>query len=316
MTRPQTEIALEVAGLHKSYRGVPAVAGVDLSVRRGEIVGLIGPDGAGKTTTMRIVLGLLRPDSGTVTVLAEAAAARPRALKEKLGYMPQRFSLYPDLTVAENMRFFADLYLVPPDERATRERELLAFSRLEPFRGRRAGALSGGMKQKLALSCNLIHTPELLILDEPTTGVDPVSRQEFWAHLKRLSGEGLAILVSTPYMDEAELCDRVLLMHHGRVVAHGTPSELTAAYPHRLLSVCAEDTAAVARQVRALEMPGLEVLRFGDKLHVVHEAADSGRLSMQLASLGLEAEVIPPSIEDVFVALAGAGGGLAPEATS
>ena len=157
--------------------------------------------------------------------------------REHLGYMPQRFSLYPDLTVAENLRFFADLFGVPAAERARREAELMEFSRLGPFRERRAGQLSGGMKQKLALSCTLIHTPEVLVLDEPTTGVDPVSRREFWRILRELAGRGLALLVSTPYMDEAGLCDDVVLMHEGRAIARGTPDEVAAAFPRRLLEV-------------------------------------------------------------------------------
>ncbi|MGD8394932.1 MAG: ABC transporter ATP-binding protein [Candidatus Eiseniibacteriota bacterium] len=305
---PTSEVTLAVSGLHKSYGDNRAVAGIDLAVHRGEIVGLIGPDGAGKTTTMRMVLGLVRPDAGTVRILGEDAVTRPRALKDRLGYMPQRFSLYPDLTVAENLRFFADLYLVPPAERDRREDELLAFSHLDAFRDRRAGALSGGMKQKLALSCNLVHTPELLVLDEPTTGVDPVSRQEFWTHLKQLADDGMALLVSTPYMDEAERCHRVLLVHGGRVVARGTPAELTRAYPNRLLEIRTDHVAAVARQLRELDLPGLEVLRFGDSLHVVHDAAQAEALNSALADRGLIATGIAPSIEDVFVALAGTAG--------
>jgi len=293
--------ALHIAGLRRRYGTTEAVAGLDLDVARGEIVGLIGPDGAGKTTTMRIVLGLLRPDAGEVVVLGQAVTGDLRALKNRLGYMPQRFSLYPDLTVAENLRFFADMYLVPPVERIRREAELMEFSRLGPFRDRRAGALSGGMKQKLALSCNLVHRPELLILDEPTTGVDPVSRQEFWRSLRDFAGEGLAILVSTPYMDEAELCDRVLLMHRGRVIARGAPADVAAQFPHRLLRVAASD------RTRLGDLPaGVEVVRFGDSLHLVHDAAQADALQASLRRRDVAAESIAPSIEDVFVALVSA----------
>jgi ABC-2 type transport system ATP-binding protein len=299
------DMALRLRGLRKSYGGAAAVAGLDLEVRRGEIVGLIGPDGAGKTTTMRVVLGLLRSGGGEVEILGQPVKALPRHLKERLGYMPQRFSLYPDLTVEENMRFFADLYLMPAGERQKRETELLEFSRLGPFRARRAGDLSGGMKQKLALSCNLIHRPELLILDEPTTGVDPVSRREFWDSLRRFAAEGLGILVSTPYMDEAELCDRVLLMHEGRALACGRPDDLARSFPHRLVSVTAADPTAVARAIAADAPPGVDVVRFGDTLHLTVPAAQAAPLQTRLQELGLTGESIEPTIEDVFVALVG-----------
>jgi ABC-2 type transport system ATP-binding protein len=289
--------ALVATGLRKRFGATQAVDGLDVTVAQGEIVGLIGPDGAGKTTTMRMVLGLLRPDAGEIQILGRSGLDR-HGLKERLGYMPQRFSLYPDLTVIENLRFFADLYLVPAKERARREGELLEFSRLAPFRSRRAGALSGGMKQKLALSCNLVHRPDLLVLDEPTTGVDPVSRQEFWEWLRRYASEGLAILVSTPYMDEAALCDRVLLVHHGRVPARGTPTELTERYPGGLLEVAASQ-APVVRQV----LPDAEVVRFGDMLHVSHASGQAQHVQDELARRGVEAHLLAPTIEDVFVAL-------------
>lgn len=295
--------ALRLDGLRKCFGETEAVAGLDLEVRRGEIVGLIGPDGAGKTTTMRVVLGLLRSGGGRVELLGETVEVPPRRLRERLGYMPQRFSLYPDLTVSENLRFFADLYLMPGAEFRRRRQEMLEFSRLGPFRDRRAGNLSGGMKQKLALSCNLIHRPELLILDEPTTGVDPVSRQEFWASLRRFAGQGLGILVSTPYMDEAELCDRVLLMHEGRALATGRPDELARGFPHRLLSVTASDPTATARAIESHRLPGVDVVRFGDALHLAVPEPQSTALQAALNKLGLTAEPIEPTIEDVFVAL-------------
>ncbi len=298
-----TAPALAITGLHKSFGRTRAVAGLDVTVARGAIVGMIGPDGAGKTTTMRIALGLLRPDAGQVQVLGTDAMTRTRAIKDRLGYMPQRFSLYPDLTVGENLRFFAELYLVPKAERDRREAELLEFSRLGPFRDRRAGALSGGMKQKLALSCNLVHRPELLILDEPTTGVDPVSRQEFWQWLRRFAQEGLAILVSTPYMDEAELCDQVLLVHEGRALAHGTPDQLTQLFPGGLIRL---DANNAERLSAVLPQEGLEprsAIRFGDSLHLAHPAGEGERLIRRLNQAGITAESIKPGIEDVFVAL-------------
>lgn len=302
---PERTRALVLRGLHKSFGNNRAVAGLDLEVAPGQIVGLIGPDGAGKTTAMRVALGLLRPDAGEVTVLGMDATRGLGAVKARLGYMPQRFSLYPDLTVAENLRFFADLYLVPPAELAAREAELLAFSRLEPFRKRRAGALSGGMKQKLALSCNLVHRPELLILDEPTTGVDPVSRQEFWQWLRRFADDGLAMLVSTPYMDEAALCDRVLLMHRGTVLDHGTPDELAGRHEGGILRVATADADRLAEVLAAAGLEPGSAVRYGDRMHVTHPRGQGAALAERLAAAGFAAAPVAPGIEDVFVALVG-----------
>ena len=300
--------ALVITGLHKSFGANRAVAGLDLFVSTGEIVGMIGPDGAGKTTTMRTALGLLTPDSGTVMLWGQDGEKRTRKTKERLGYMPQRFSLYPDLTVAENLRFFSELYLVPLSERGQREAEMLEFSRLGKFRDRKAGALSGGMKQKLALSCNLVHRPELLILDEPTTGVDPVSRQEFWEGLRRFAGEGLAILVSTPYMDEAELCDRVLLVHQGRVLAQGTPGELTSLFPGGFLSVSATDAAQLSPVLASAGLASDSVVRFGDSWHLAYPEGQGENVGRLLDAAGLAWERITPGIEDVFVSLVSQAG--------
>ncbi len=292
--------------LHKSYGATPAVRGLSLGVARGTICGLIGPDGAGKTTTMRILCGLLRPDDGTARVLDHDCVTQARWIKEHLGYMPQRFSLYPDLTVGENLHFFADLFAVPADERKTRDAELMEFSRLGPFRDRRAGRLSGGMKQKLALSCTLIHTPQVLILDEPTTGVDPVSRREFWRILRQLADQGLALLVSTPYMDEADLCHHVVLMHTGQAIAQGTPGEVAAAFPRRLLEITGSDLHAVAGQISDATIPGVSVQRFGDRLHVVHDTdAQVAAIRAVLADRDTTVRPIEAGIEDVFVALMG-----------
>lgn len=290
--------------LRKSYGPTPALQGLSLTVPAGQICGLIGPDGAGKTTAMRIVCGLLRPDSGHATVLGHDCTRESPAIKPHLGYMPQRFSLYPDLTVAENLRFFADMFGVGGAERTTREAELMAFSQLGSFRDRRAGHLSGGMKQKLALSCTLIHTPDVLILDEPTTGVDPVSRREFWRILRELAGRGLALLVSTPYMDEAGLCDMVILMHAGQAIARGTPAEVALSFPRRLLEVRGPDLAAAIERLRADSVPGTDTRRFGDRLHLIHD--DDAQAAAVRARLGgLDVEVVPATagIEDVFVAL-------------
>ena len=306
-TAARARTAIEVESLEKSYGDTVAVAGLSFGVAPGEIVGLIGPDGAGKTTTMRILCGLLRPDAGTTRVAGFDSAREPRGVKENVGYMPQRFSLYPDLTVAENLQFFAELFGVTGDERRRLEERLMEFSRLAPFRSRRAAQLSGGMKQKLALSCTLIHTPKVLILDEPTTGVDPVSRREFWRILRGLAGDGLALLVSTPYMDEATICHRVILMHRGRAIAQGTPDEITARFPRRLVEVKGRALADARRRLLGASDLGIAVHRFGDSLHVVHDATlPPEAIAERVADLDVAIRAVPPSVEDTFVELMGA----------
>ncbi len=295
---------LRIEHLHKRYGDVRAVRGLDLEVRSGEIMGLIGPDGAGKTSTMRIVCGLLLPDEGCAEVLGFNSSKQTRRIKHHIGYMPQRFSLYPDLSIAENLRFFADLYLVSGKERRQRERQIYGFSKLEPFKTRKAGALSGGMKQKLALGCTLIHTPDVLILDEPTTGVDPVSRQEFWGILRDLREQGLALLVSTPYMDEAELCDRVVLMHRGRSIARGTPDEITDTFDKHLLEVTGEDAVTAHRSFSDKPFDGVTSFRFGDSLHIVSvDDASVKRVRERLISYSVDVREIGATVEDAFVNL-------------
>jgi ABC-2 type transport system ATP-binding protein len=295
---------IEVTSLVKHYGETVAVDDLSLRVEPGEIVGLIGPDGAGKTTTMRILCGLIHADGGVARVAGFDSAREPRGVKEHIGYMPQRFSLYPDLTVAENMQFFAELFGVTGEERRRLEERLMEFSRLGRFRARRAAQLSGGMKQKLALSCTLIHTPDVLILDEPTTGVDPVSRREFWRILRDLAGDGMALLVSTPYMDEATICNRVILMHRGRAIAVGTPDEITASFPRRIVEV--RGPALQEARRRLIEDTGLDVdvNRFGDSLHVVHDPAVSAEaIAERLSDLDVSARPISASVEDTFVEL-------------
>jgi ABC-2 type transport system ATP-binding protein len=229
--------AVECNGIRKSFGPVEALRGVSFSVPEGSLFGLIGADGAGKTTLLRILVTLLSADKGSATVLGKSVEKEIASIRSVVGYMPQRFSLYGDLSVGENLKFFADVFGVSAAERKTRMDRLLSFSKLGPFVNRRATRLSGGMKQKLALSCALIHTPRLLVLDEPTTGVDPVSRKEFWDILFDLKKQGITILISTPYMDEAGLCDNLLLLHRGEVLKHGAPAELVAGYPHLLYRV-------------------------------------------------------------------------------
>ena len=230
------EKALTIAGLVKRFGQTTALAGLDLEVAPGEVVGLIGPDGAGKTTAMRLVAGLLTPDAGSVTALGHEIPRRIAEVRQRIGYMPQQYSLYGDLSVEENLRFFAGMYGVPRAEFRDRSRRLLEMAHLAEFRSRPAAALSGGMYKKLVLACALMHSPELLLLDEPTNGVDPVSRRELWVFLREQVGAGVAVLYSTPYMDEAERCDRVGLVVDGRIAAMGRPADLVAAYPGTAMS--------------------------------------------------------------------------------
>lgn len=229
--------AIEIIDFVKKYDTIEAVKGINLSVEKGGLFGLIGPDGAGKTTLMRAVCTLLLPDEGSIHVNGFDTKKHFTQIRSILGYMPQRFSLYQDLTVAQNLKFFADLFQVPLEEQKIRLAELYQFSRLEPFKNRLAGALSGGMKQKLALSCALIHTPEILVLDEPTFGVDPVSRDEFWKILHTIREKGTTILVSTAYMDEANLCDRVALFFDGIIQITDKPDNLRAQYKYPLFQI-------------------------------------------------------------------------------
>lgn len=301
--------AVQAVGLRKRFGELEAVRDLDLAVGKGEIFGLVGPDGAGKTTTLRMLCGVLAPDAGRVLVMGLDAATEPERVRRWIGYMPQRFSLYGDLTVMENLAFFADLYGVPRRVWRERSERLLAFSRLAPFVDRRAELLSGGMKQKLALACTLIHGPRILLLDEPTTGVDPVSRREFWRILYGLLAEGVTILVSTPYMDEAERCNRVGFMAGGRLAATGTPAQLKVGVGRTILELRAEPRRAAmlaARGVAELE----DVRMFGDRLHLVAsdgEAAEAAtrRTMEEKGVLVLELRRVEPSMEDAFMSLTG-----------
>ncbi len=302
------EPAIRVEGIKKSYGDTIALSSVGFSVERGEMFGLIGPDGAGKTTLMRILASLIDPDAGEARILGLSVRSEPGRVREIIGYMPQHFSLYQDLTVAENMRFFSDLFGVPAAERRRRTQELLSFSRLGPFVKRRAGALSGGMKQKLALSCALIHTPKVLVLDEPTTGVDPVSRHDFWEMLERLRNEGVTIVVSTPYMNEAALCRRMLFIHKGRVLATGSADEITKLFTGRVHSVAGPNLHAIAARLKTSVPP--EFVRIvGNTVQIIALAAAAGGIEALLEAMKDEGlvtgsvEEASPGVEDAFVTL-------------
>lgn len=296
---------VQVAGLSKSYGDVQALRDVSLSVDRGELFGLIGPDGAGKTSLYKILTTLMQPDSGKATVLGLDTVGDYRAIRRRIGYMPERFSLYQDLTVRENLEFFASLFGVAVKQNY----DLIApiFAQLERFPNRRAGALSGGMKQKLALSCALIHKPEILFLDEPTTGVDAVSRSEFWEMLNGLRRQGITMMVSTSYMDEAQLCDRIALIGNGRILRTDTPERLVAGLDEQLWNACADNMYGLLEAIRKLPHVA-ECYTFGATLHVVAEDGfDPEAAKRQLEAGGLKNVEIYPAqgdIEDLFIKLA------------
>ena len=295
--------ALETRELTRFFGTTHAVNGVSFSVGRGEMLALVGPDGAGKTTTIRMLTGVLKPTSGTATVLGHDLVRERDAVKRSIGYLSQVFSLYGDLTVDENIEFFAQIHGVRRFQK--RREELLAFTRLAPFRRRLAGNLSGGMKQKLALACTLIHAPALIFLDEPTTGVDPVSRRDFWIILSDLLREGITIVLATPYLDEAERCHTVALMHEGRIIRRDTPTAIVEAFGKRLLEVVCEDARAAYRAIK--QAPEWEEAQmFGSRIHVPVEDVAAGTQRLQQALEDMHFHVasireIPPSLEDAFI---------------
>jgi ABC-2 type transport system ATP-binding protein len=301
------DVVVRFEGMTRRYGSVTAANRVSFEVRRGEMFGLIGPDGAGKTTTLRVALGLLAPSEGSVLTCGLDPVRQGRIVVERIGYLSQRFSLYGDLSVDENVAFFAEIHGVRGFK--PRRDELLEMLRLAPFRTRLAARLSGGMKQKLALACTLVHTPELLILDEPTTGVDPVSRRDFWRILARLQRAGLTLLLTTPYLDEAERCQRVALMDHGRILTVSTPDALRHEGAQALLELIARPRRTAAEWLRARPEVA-EVESFGERLHVglrngASDALALGRAFAEgLRAAGVEVESVrpmPPSLEDVFI---------------
>ena len=296
---------IRVDGLTRRFGDVTAVDALSFNVAGGELFGLVGPDGAGKTTTLRMLAGVLRPTAGDA-ILGDVSVARdPEGVKHEIAYMSQRFGLYADLTVLENLDFYADLYLVPKRERAARLERLFHFSNLAPFKDRLAGKLSGGMKQKLGLSCALIHQPKILLLDEPTFGVDPISRRDLWLIVHDMVAQGVTVVVSTAYMDEAERFDRVALLFEGRLLAVESPQALQDALGGEVLVVQVEPARA-ARDLLRRHPRVKRAALFGDKLHVtVASAADDAPLVEQaLRDAGLVPGSIaaePPSMEDVFI---------------
>jgi len=295
--------AISVQDIKRSYGKVEALKGLSFEVDKGEIFGIIGPDGAGKTTLFRILTTLLLADSGTAIVDGNDVVSEFKEIRKKVGYMPGRFSLYQDLSVEENLKVFASIFNTTIEENYHLIKDI--YQQIEPFKTRRAGALSGGMKQKLALCCTLIHEPVVLFLDEPTTGVDPVSRKELWAMLKKLKNQGITILVSTPYMDEASLCDRIALIQNGAFMKIDTPENIVREYKQVLWSVKSSDMSKLLKDLRANEEIKSS-FAFGDTHHITIADISQGELSAYLKNLGhTELSIVPikAGIEDCFMEL-------------
>jgi ABC-2 type transport system ATP-binding protein len=307
MVAPMT--AINCRNLTKRFGAHTAVDHLSLQVHEGEIFGLVGPDGAGKTTTIRMLCGVMVPDEGEASVAGVDVRREPETLKHRISYMSQRFGLYGDLTVKENLRFYADLYEVPRREREARIPRLMTFSNLAPFQERLADQLSGGMKQKLGLACALIHTPKVLFLDEPTNGVDPVSRRDFWQLLYTFLKEGVTIFLSTAYLDEAERCNRIGLLHEGRLLAYDTPARAKALFRDTVLELRCDQSRKARALLKSLPM-FQDVVLTGDRLHLVVTGADA-ESAQRAAREKLEAEGLvirrleprPPSLEDLFIAM-------------
>ena len=298
------EYAIKIDGLKRSYGNIVATNGVSYTVAKGEMFGLVGPDGAGKTTTIRMLTGLLRPDSGNATVLGYDLLKQQNKIKDEIGYLSQKFSLYGDLTVDENIEFFADIHGVKNYKE--RRNELLEFTRLTPFRDRLADKLSGGMKQKLALACTLIHKPKIIFLDEPTTGVDPVSRRDFWKILSDLQKDGITIFMTTPYLDEAERCNRIALMNNGEIISWDTPKNVKASLKAQIVEIVCSPIREAYSLIKA--KTNFEVQMYGDRLNVAlqnydNEYQDLEKLLVDNKIQIVDKRIITPSLENVFIHL-------------
>ncbi len=295
---------IKIENLKRSYGNIIAVDGVSYSIEQGEMFGLVGPDGAGKTTTIRMLIGLLNPDSGSAEVLGYDIKTQKNMIKDEIGYLSQKFSLYEDLTVDENIEFFADIHRLKNFNE--RRNELLEFTRLTPFRDRLADKLSGGMKQKLALACTLIHKPKIIFLDEPTTGVDPVSRRDFWKILSNLLKEGITIFMTTPYLEEAERCNRIALMNNGKIISWDTPKNVKASLKEQIVEIVCSPSREAYNRIKANTV--YEVQMYGDRLNVALQNYEGQYKNLEKLLTDNNVEiydhrVITPSLENVFIHL-------------
>lgn len=295
---------IQIENLKRSFGNITAVNDVSYSVAKGEMFGLVGPDGAGKTTTIRMLIGLLRPDSGNAELLGYNLKTQKNKIKNEIGYLSQKFSLYGDLTIDENIEFFADIHGVKNFQE--RRDKLLEFTRLTPFRDRLADKLSGGMKQKLALACTLIHKPKIIFLDEPTTGVDPVSRRDFWKILSNLLKEGITIFMTTPYLDEAERCNKIALMNKGEIISWDTPKNIKASLKEQIVEIVCSPIREAYNTIKA--NTEYEVQMFGDRLNVALKNYNDDYYELQKLLTNnniniIDHRVITPSLENVFIHL-------------
>jgi ABC-2 type transport system ATP-binding protein len=302
---------INVSNLEKSFGTIDALRGISFSVDEGLIYAVVGPDGAGKTTLLRILAGIMKADKGEIEIIGRDIIANPEAAKINVGYLSQKFSLNPVLTVGENIDFFGKLFMVQSQDISSRKKRLLEFSHLGPFQNHQASKLSGGMKQKLALCCALIHTPKILLLDEPTTGVDPISRRELWEILYDLLGEGVTIVVSTPYMDEAERAGQIMLMHNGQPIMAGSLEQLKAQYQYDLYEIVSDDNREIFDRV-SKKIGQDRIIFFGDKLHLALAKDDrSDEFKQWLETMDVKIisfERVEPGLEDLFIQeLSGAG---------
>lgn len=298
------EYAIKIDGLKRSYGDIVATNGVSYTVAKGEMFGLVGPDGAGKTTTIKMLTGLIRPDSGNAQVLGYDLKTQQNKIKDEIGYLSQKFSLYGDLTIDENIEFFADIHGVKNYKE--RRNELLEFTRLTPFRDRLAEKLSGGMKQKLALACTLIHKPKIIFLDEPTTGVDPVSRRDFWKILSDLQKDGITIFMTTPYLDEAERCNRIALMNKGEIISWDTPKNVKASLKAQIVEIVCSPIREAYSIIKA--NTDFEVQMYGDRLNVALQNYDNDYHGLEKLLVDnkiqiVDNRIITPSLENVFIHL-------------
>jgi ABC-2 type transport system ATP-binding protein len=308
---PPPSAAVSIHGLLRTFEGLTAIRDVTIDIAPGELFGIVGPDGAGKTTTLRILAGVLPPTAGDALLAGVSVAREPERVKPHIAYMAQRFGLYEDLTVRENIDFYADLYRVPRADRSARMERLWAFSRLEPFQNRLVGHLSGGMKQKASLCCALIHHPAILLLDEPTFGVDPISRRDLWLILHEMSASGMTIVVTTSYLDEAERCDRVALLDHGSILALGRPADLQREFSGVLLEAPLQRDPRLRGRIASVT--GVRrVVPFGNRVHITLErSVDTQDVRAGLDRAGVrvaEMRTIQPTLEDVFLERVSAGG--------
>lgn len=295
---------IDIKNIHKSFGNVEAVKGISFSIANGEMFGLVGPDGAGKTTTIRMLCGLITPNKGELKILDKEIIKNKKAIQKNIGYLSQKFSLYGDLTVDENIEFFAEIHNIK--DYFTRRDELLDFTRLKEFRSRPADKLSGGMKQKLALACSLIHKPKILFLDEPTTGVDPVSRRDFWKILSGLLKEGITIFMSTPYLDEAERCNRVALMNNGEIIALDTPGKIKELIGKKTIEIVCSPVRKAYLTIK--KMTSYETQMFGDRVDIIVDDVDKDYMVLEKILKENSIEIydnraVTPSLENVFIHL-------------